>query len=196
MGLPNGPETDNFPFIKARWFKDVVNQKREVRVIVIHTMEAREKDNTAEIIAKDFQDRPASNKGSAHLCIDNNSIVQCVLDNDVAFAAPGANHNGIQLELAGFARQTRDDWFDEYSKAVLENAANAAAQYCLKYDLPRKHLTNSELRDGSEGIIGHVQATEVFNLSDHTDPGNGFPWSHFIDRVEHYYAERKAKLGL
>ncbi|MDF5708860.1 MAG: N-acetylmuramoyl-L-alanine amidase [Nostoc sp. S4] len=191
MGFPTGKETDNWPLIKAPWFKDIVNQKREVRVIVIHTMEAPEKGTTAENVAKYFQNLPSNNKASAHLCIDNNSIVQCVLDNDVAYAAPGANHNGIQLELAGYSNQNRDDWFDEYSKALLENAANAAAQYCLKYNLPRKHLSNAELKAGKEGIIGHVQATEVFKLSDHTDPGENFPWDYFIDRVEDYYQKRK-----
>ncbi len=195
MGFPTGSETDNFPIIKARWFKDIVNQKREVRVIVIHSMEAPEKGNTAENVAKFFQSLPPNRKASAHLCIDNNSIVQCVLDNDVAFAAPGANHNGIQLELAGFARQTRAEWLDEYGKALLENAANAVAQYCLKYKIPRKHLTNDQLRNGHEGIIGHVQATEVFKKSDHTDPGKGFPWDYFIEKVEHYYTERKKKIA-
>ena len=195
MGFPTDFETDNFPIIKARWFRDIVNQKREVRVIVIHSMEAPEKGTTAENVAKFFQNLPPNRKASAHLCIDNNSIVQCVLDNDVAFAAPGANHNGIQLELAGFARQTRAEWLDEYGKALLENAANAAAQYCLKYNIPRKHLTNDQLRNGHEGIIGHVQASEVFKKSDHTDPGKGFPWDYFIERVEHYYTERKQKFA-
>lgn len=194
MGLPSGPDTDTWPFVKAKWFKDIVNQRREVRVIVIHTMQAPEKDKTAENVAKFFEG--GSKKVSAHLCIDNNSIVQCVFDNDVAWAAPGANHNGIQLELAGYADQSSADWDDVYSKALLENAANAAAQYCLKYDLPRKHLSNAELKAGHEGIIGHVQATEVFKLGNHTDPGKHFPWDDFIDRVEHYYKKRRIDLGL
>lgn len=196
MGLPTGPDTDTWPFVKAKWFKDIVNQKREVRVIVIHTMQAPEKDKTAENVAKYFQGLPSTKKASAHLCIDNNSIVQCVSDNDVAWAAPGANHNGIQLELAGYAGQSSAEWDDVYSKALLENAANAAAQYCLKYDLPRKHLNNAELKAGNEGIIGHDQATQVFKLGNHTDPGKNFPWKDFIDIVEHYYLKRRKALGL
>jgi hypothetical protein len=50
-----------------------------------------------------------------------------VLDNDIAFAAPGVNSDGIQLELAGVARQTREEWLDPYSVLVLENAASATA---------------------------------------------------------------------
>ena len=142
-----GPETDNFPFISARWFNAFGEGRRAVRVIVIQTMETLERDGIAEDIARDFSTRPPTNKASAHLCIDNEKIVQSVKDNDVAFAAPGANRDGINLELSGRAKQTAADWQDEYSKAVLENAANAAEQYCLKYEIPVKHLTNAQLGD-------------------------------------------------
>lgn len=188
-------ETDSFPVIKAKWFTKSTG-KREVRVIVIHTMEAAEKDDTAENVAKFFQTLPATKKASAHLCIDNNSIVQCVFDNDVAFAAPGVNRDGIHLELAGFASQTAANWKDAYSTLLLEKAANAAAQYCLKYDIPREHLTDEQLKDGAKGIIGHVQATKVFPPNaGHTDPGKNFPWDFFIERVKFHYEERKKKFA-
>jgi N-acetyl-anhydromuramyl-L-alanine amidase AmpD len=190
-------ETDRFPVVKARFFKHVT-EKRKVRVIVIHSMEAPEKGETAENVARFFQN--TQNPASAHLCIDNNSIVQCVFDNDIAFAAPGVNTDGIQLELAGFARQKREEWLDPYSVLVLENAANAAAQYCLKYNIPIKHLTDEELKAGQTGIIGHVQASRVYKKSTHTDPGEGFPWDHFIERVKHHHAlklsQRQAELLL
>lgn len=180
-------ETDRFPVVKARFFRAVPG-RRAVRVIVIHSMEAPEKGETAENVARFFQN--TQNPASAHLCIDNNSIVQSVLDNDVAFAAPGVNSDGIQLELAGFAKQARQEWLDPYGVLLLENAANATAQYCLKYDIPVRHLTDDELRDGKKGIIGHVQASRVYKKSTHTDPGEGFPWDHFLDRVRHHHAER------
>lgn len=187
-------ETDIFPVIKAKWFTKSTGI-RTVRVIVIHTMEAPKKADTAENVAKFFQTLPATRKASAHLCIDNDSIVQCVFDNDVAFAAPGVNRDGIQLELAGFASQTAADWKDAYNTLLLEKAANAAAQYCLKYDIPREHLTNKQLKDGAKGIIGHVQATKVFPPNaGHTDPGENFPWNFFIERVKFHYEERKKRL--
>lgn len=185
-------ETDRFPVVQAKFFKPV-SERRHVRVIVIHSMEAPEKGQTAENVARFFQN--TANPASAHLCIDNNSIVQCVFDNDVAFAAPGVNNDGIQLELAGFARQTREEWLDPYSVLVLENAANAAAQYSLKYDIPIRHLTDDELRVGEKGIIGHVQASTVYKKSTHTDPGSGFPWDHFLARVTHHHAERLKKMA-
>ncbi len=186
-------ETDRFPVVKARFFNDVPG-RRAVRVIVIHSMEAPEKGETAENVARFFQNTPKP--ASAHLCIDNNSIVQCVFDNDVAFAAPGANNDGIQLELAGFAKQTREEWLDPYGVLLLENAASAAAQYCLKYGIPAVHLTDEELRAGQKGLIGHVQATRVYKKSTHTDPGEGFPWDHFVARVRHHHTERQRVAAL
>jgi N-acetyl-anhydromuramyl-L-alanine amidase AmpD len=191
-----GPETDNFPFIAARFFRPFGPGPRPVRVIVIHTMEVSERDGIAKDIAVDFANRPDTNQASAHLCIDNKEIFQSVKDNDIAFAAPGANQDGIQLELAGRAAQTAEDWSDAYSTAVLENAANAAAQYCLKYEIPVQHLTNTELADQeTKGFVGHVQVTEVFKKSTHTDPGEAFPWDHFLERVEFFRTARMNQLN-
>ncbi|HSV33746.1 MAG TPA: hypothetical protein VLH87_06445 [Pyrinomonadaceae bacterium] len=69
-------ETDKWPFVPAKSSRAVPGGKRLVRLIVIHSMEAPEKGDTAEEIAKFFQNPPKP--ASAHLCIDNNSIVQCV----------------------------------------------------------------------------------------------------------------------
>ena len=190
--MPLEFQTDKFPFVKAKVFREVTS-KRNVRLIVIHSMEAPEKGDTAENAARFFQNPP--NPASAHLCIDNNSIVQCVLDNNIAAAAPGANQDGIHLELAGFAKQTRDEWLDEYGLQLLNNAANAAAQYSLKYDIPVRRLTNDELADGkTRGLVSHSQVSAVFKKSTHTDPGEGFPWDFFLEHVEQQRADRLAKL--
>jgi N-acetyl-anhydromuramyl-L-alanine amidase AmpD len=190
--MPLTFETDNFPFVKAKVFKEVAG-KRKVRLIVIHSMEAAETDETAENVARFFQN--PSSPASAHLCIDNNSIVQCVLDNNIAAAAPGANQDGIHLELTGFAKQTEAEWLDAFGVLLLNKAAEAAAQYCLKYDIPVKRLTNDELKDGqTKGIVSHSQVSEVFKKSTHTDPGAGFPWQFFLQRVEQHRDDRLAKL--
>jgi len=173
-----------WPLIQARWFtKWPGNLKRSVRVIVIHDMEYAERDDAAEIIAHDFATRDEKSKASAHICVDNNSIVRCVKDSDVAFAAPGCNTDGIQIELAGFGKQTRTQWLDDYSEKLLALGADATAQYCLKYKLPPIHLTNEQLASAGRGIVGHYQVSQVYKKSDHIDPGVGFPWDYFITLV-------------
>jgi len=174
-------EIETFPFVQARHFRGN-SGTRAVRLIVIHSMEAPEKGDTAENVAHFFQ--TTDREASAHLCIDSDSIVRCVRDDDVAFAAPGANADGVHLELAGFARQTEPDWLDAFGVLMLERAADVAAQYCLKYDIPARRLSNAELANtANRGIVSHAQVSETFRKSDHTDPGSGFPWNFFLERV-------------
>lgn len=191
-------ETDTWPLVPARWFTKHVGQgRRVVKWVVIHDMEYPETITAAEQVAKYFSNptrkvgtKVVPVKASAHICVDSDSIVQCVKDNDIAYAAPGANANGIQIECAGYARQSREQWLDPYGVLMLNLAANAVGQYCLKYNLPVVKLTDAQLRAGKPGIIGHDQASRVFKLSDHTDPGVNFPWDWFIARVAHHHALR------
>jgi N-acetyl-anhydromuramyl-L-alanine amidase AmpD len=190
-------ETDNWPFVEAKWYQRWTGptKRRPVRVIGIHSMEYTERADAAEIIAHDFATREEDNKGSAHICVDNNSIVQCVRDNDVAYAIPNVNRDGIHIELAGYAKQSEAQWLDPYGVALLALGADAAAQYCLKYDIPPVHLTDDELRGGKKGLIGHVQATRVYPRpggADHQDPGPNFPWTYFMGHVQSAFNARKA----
>lgn len=182
-------ETDKWPFVEARFFT-TVKEHRDVLYVVIHTMEAPGKPDTAEKVAKYF--KTTDREASAHVCIDSDSVVQCVLDNNVAWAAPGANRTGVHLELAGYAKTTPEEWKSAYNGLLLNNAADVVAQYCLKYDIPVKRLTNKQLEAGDvKGIIGHDQVTAVFRKGTHTDPGKNFPWEFLIDRANYFYAKRK-----
>lgn len=184
-------ETDLWPFVPARNFTPTGNKRRKVRVIVIHDMEWPETKTAAEDCARYFA--TTTTQASAHICVDSDSIIQCVRDNDVAWAAPGCNNDGIQIEMAGYARQTREQWMDPYSTLVIDRTADATAQYCLKYNIPVRHLSNDELRAGRSGIIGHYQASAVYRKSTHGDPGPGFPWDFFMERVNQHYATRAVK---
>lgn len=173
----------NWPFIGAKHFKSLKGEPpRFVRLLVVHDMEAPETATTAEEVARYFA--TTETVASAHLCIDADSIVRCVADRDIAYAAPGCNSDGIQLELAGYARQSRSEWLDAFSSKVLDNAATALAMYCGMYGIPPVHLTNEELKAGKRGIIGHRQASEVYRKSDHMDPGPDFPWDVLVERVK------------
>jgi hypothetical protein len=66
----------------------------------------------------------------------------------------------------------------------------------LKYDIPVRHLTNDELADGqSKGFVSHAQVSEVYKQSNHWDPGPGFPWKLFLEKVEKDRVARMATLG-
>lgn len=158
-------------------------------IIGIHTMEAPEKAQTAENVANYFKNVNAS----AHWCVDNNSRVRVVEDNDTAWTLPGANSRSLNIELAGYAKQTTDDWRDEYSLDMLEVAAVCAAEWCIKYDIPVRRLSADEIRNGSKGFAGHVDVNSVYKQSAHWDPGPSFPWTYFLGRVRFQIAELKGE---
>lgn len=198
-----GRETDNWPYVEAKWYGKVPDGvPRTVKWIVVHDMEYPEKMTAAEEVARYFatlkevdrNQKPV--KKSAHVCVDADSIVQCVKDRHIAYAAPGANSNGIQIELAGVARQTRAQWLDEYSTKLLDKAAECIAQYCVKFDIFPRHLADAELRAGERGIIGHDQASRVWKESDHMDPGPNFPWDVLLEKIGPLYVARMAQTPL
>jgi N-acetyl-anhydromuramyl-L-alanine amidase AmpD len=171
--------------IPATNFTNATRGTSDIRVVVIHTMESPEGLTTAEDVSKwAAQPEATAPKASWHYAVDANSIVGCVGEEDVAWAAPGANHDGIQIELAGKAGQTAQQWEDSFSRAELLLAAKLVADICKRRNIPVVHLTNSQLAADARGVIGHVQASQVFKRSTHTDPGSSFPWAKFMRDVK------------
>jgi N-acetyl-anhydromuramyl-L-alanine amidase AmpD len=180
------------PFIQAANYTRVTGKSRQPNVIVIHTIETAEKGTAAENTARWFSSLPRTRPVSAHYCIDADSVVQCVQLRDVAWAAPGCNHNGVQLEHAGFARQTTRDWEDEFSRSLLD----LSAQLCGKVICPKlgikpvllagKWLQRAAWDKSVTGFTSHAEVSRVFKRSSHTDPGTSFPWPWFLEAVERY----------
>lgn len=148
-------------------------------IIGIHTMEAPEGSQTAEVVANYFKRVLAD----SHWCVDDNSRVRVIPDWAIAWTLPGANSRSLNLEFAGYARQTREDWFDEFSLNMLEIGAYCAAEWVIKYDIPIRRLTDAQIRAGEKGFAGHVDVNRVYHQSSHWDPGPAFPWPYFLDRV-------------
>jgi N-acetyl-anhydromuramyl-L-alanine amidase AmpD len=172
------------PFIKAR-NQGPLRSGIPVRLIVIHTMEAPEKPHTARNVALWFSG-PTAPQASAHYCIDANETIQCVKEDVVAWAAPGANRDGIHIEHAGYARQNTADWSDDYSTRMLLRSASLAAEIAKRHNIPVIKLSSEDLKDRAVmGFCGHVDVTlGRMNGKGHTDPGTSFPWDDYLDMVE------------
>lgn len=152
-----------------------------MRLIVIHTTQNKEAAGVAKAVAYFFTTRA---DGSSHYVVDDLEVYQCVDDWHEACGAPGANHDGIHVEHAGMAGQTPEEWMDLYSQAELRNSADLVRALCEIYEIPPVRLTVEQVRDGvSKGICGHVDVSRAFGKSDHTDPGEHFPWDDYIRMV-------------
>ena len=160
-----------------------------IELIVIHDMEANEGNpKTAENVANWFANLTATDPDvSAHRCIDKDSEVACVKDEDIAYACRHANRNGLQMELAGVARQSRTEWLDADSKKILERAAVRCAAWCHQYGIPVARAKFRSINDPfvvSKGFTGHA---DVPLHGSHTDPGPLFPWDYFLGRVAYHF---------
>jgi N-acetyl-anhydromuramyl-L-alanine amidase AmpD len=169
-----------YPLVQARNFKPA--NREQIDYVVIHSMEAGETAKTAENVAAWFAGKSAP-MASAHYCIDSDSIVQCVLEKDVAYHAPGANAKGIGLEHAGYAKQSAHDWADPYSARMLERSAELTAALCRKYEIPVAFVDAAGLLAGERGITTHRAVSAAFRKSTHTDPGAHFPMNHYLELV-------------
>jgi len=175
-------------FLEAANFTKV--ESRSIDLLVIHDMEYPERLDAAEAVANYFKNQKRGRDGSsAHYNIDANSIVQSVRDRDVAWAAPGGNHDGLQFEHAGVARQTTGQWLDTYGKKMLfEQSAPLFAIKCKQYKIPPVFLRAPDLTAQKRGITTHWEITRAFSKGKgHTDPGLGFPLEEFMNKVRKLY---------
>lgn len=165
--------------VQARHYRP--GRIKPVELIVIHSMEAPERVDTAENIAHYFATTDV--EASAHFCVDNNSVVQCVKLADTAYAARNANANGVHIEHAGYAKQTREEWLDEYGKAMLGQSAALAAIICKQFNIPVQKAKFAGVDNPRVTMMGFVGHAEVPLHGSHWDPGSGFPWDYYLAAV-------------
>jgi N-acetyl-anhydromuramyl-L-alanine amidase AmpD len=148
--------------------------------VVIHDEEMPERPTTAEDCAAYFAS--SSSGGSAHYITDNDSEQHCVPDRRVAWHAP-PNSGSIGIEQSGYARQSRAEWLDDYSRRNIARTAARTAELCVRYGIPVRRLSVADLTAGARGICGHVDVSRAWGQSDHGDPGPNFPWDVFMSLV-------------
>lgn len=174
--------------IPARHFTR--GRKGAIDLIVLHSTENPIRPGVARNVARWFGG-PSAPQASAHYVVGPEEIIRGVDDSDTAWAAPGANHNGLQIEMVGQAGKT--DWLragsdDRAGLAVLERAAGLVAALCRRHGLPVAQVTVEGLRAGARGITSHAAVSAAFRRSNHQDPGlqgdRRWPWAEFLARVE------------
>jgi len=111
----------------------------------------------------------ASSNVSAHYVIksSNGEVTQMVKEKDVAWHDACFNTTTVGIEHEGYAAMP-DKWFTE---AMYVSSAKLSAYLADKYGIPKERGF----------IVGHGEAPDC---SDHTDPGPGWNWAHYIDLVK------------
>jgi len=189
---PLRPALPRIPFVECRnWQRGALRHK--VDLIVLHCMEGDEALYRAERCAAWMAGENAP-KSSAHYFVDGDSIVQGVHDECIAWHAPGANNNGIGIEHAGKAKQTREEWLDTNGVPMFDLSAQLTASLCLKWQIPVVYVNAEDLlaKPQLRGITTHNEVTKAFKRSTHTDPGKGFPIDWYLARVLKYVVQPPA----
>ena len=155
--------------------------RTRVDLIVLHSAEAPEKPGTARAVARWFQREDV--KASAHYSVDADETIMCVPEGSIAWGAPGANANGLQIEMAGYAGQNASQWADAYSCATITRTVDLCVELCRRWSIPAVLIGPSLLLERGRGITTHAFVSRAFHRSTHTDPGPYFPLEHLILRV-------------
>lgn len=161
--------------IPAKWFHE---GRRGVapRLIVLHCTVSPEMGTGAEAVARYFA--RGERRASAHRTADNNSTVISVDDEDTAFAAAGANQDGLHLELVGQPIQSAVEWLDPYSQAELFQAGLTVREWSRDFGIPLRWLSVAEVADKrTKGLCTHHDVSRAFPdvSTGHWDPGPNFP---------------------
>jgi hypothetical protein len=165
VGLPE------IAFVQARYYRHA--ERKNIDNIVLHAAEDGEYWNSAEAIGQYFHIGPPK-PASAHLGVDSDSIVRYVRDEDIAYHAP-PNERSIGIEQAGYSKQTRAEWLDDYGQKMLRLVARLVAAESKKWAIPLVWLRPEDLRRNARGLCTHYDVTLAFGQTNHTDPGPGYP---------------------
>lgn len=171
------PQVTVDDFIAARWFYP--GRQRKVRLGVLHATQSPERKRAARGVANDFASRPASNKASAHVVVDDAETIGCVKPGDTAFAVPSANADGFHIEQVGYSEQQLLDWQDDYSQKVIARAAACAREASAVFDLPKVWLSVDDVRNGHRGWTDHATCSKALGGT-HWDPGPDYPRDQFM----------------
>lgn len=151
-----------------------------VNRIVIHGTVSPCVEGGARNVAKYFQSSAAG--GSAHYIVDPGEVVAAVREGTVAYHAP-PNTGSIGVELCDPQKGPSARWDDNNHQEMLRRAAVLVRQIAARWDVPLRRLTVAQVKAGKAGICGHVDVSNAWGQTDHSDPGAAFPWDEFMHLV-------------
>lgn len=147
-------------------------RKSAPTLIVLHSTEGP----TAQSAVNTFVQPGAG--GSTHVVVGEDGIFQGLDDEMVACGAPGANEQGLHIELAGYASWTQAQWLSR--QKTLACAARIVGAWSSRYGIPLRFVDAEGLKAGQSGVTTHAEVSKAFRKTDHWDPGPNFPVDHLL----------------
>lgn len=139
----------------------------------------------AQGTAKYFQQAAAG--GSAHYVEDPTTEAHCVPDNVEAWHAPPNPHSlGVEIcaEGGNYPKSyTRAQWLSPQVWPGVLRAAGRVRELCDRFGVPKVKIGPAQLVAGARGICGHVDVSNAWHQTNHSDPGPAFPWPEFMAAV-------------
>lgn len=179
-------------FIPSRNFTKANRPRSSITFGVTHTMETGSHLKGAEAVANWFAG-PNAPQASVQYCVDGDSAIQCVLEQDVAWHAKSGNRTGVGIEHAGYARYVKE-WNELWAKNMFVISAGIMAGICMRNDLPIRRLTVDQVKRYEKGICDHYAITKAFNVKGgHIDVGKGWPWERYLELVDRRYQELRGQ---
>lgn len=128
--------------------------------------------------------------GSAQYVCDVVGETHCVPDNVISWNAPPNEHSiGIEVCAEGGdpsaapLNYSREQWLSPQAWPAVQRAADRTAELCHRFGIPMVRIGPGALLAGQAGVCGHVDVSQAWHQSDHSDPGPGFPWTEFMAAV-------------
>jgi hypothetical protein len=143
--------------------------------------------SSAEALGSYFKNGPVKPSSTTYN-VDDDSIVQSVRDDQVAFHAPGVNGRSIGIEQAGYAKQSREEWLDPYGQRMLRLVAALVAAKAKQYGIPLVWLSPADILAGKKGLCQHVDVTHAYpEKNTHVDCGPNYPKDVVLDWATEAY---------
>lgn len=170
--------------------------------LTFHDEEYPERRGSARTVSEWFS-RP-SFQASTTACCDAGEIIGCVDYPDTPWhTGAGYPYNEATegMEHDGYAHQSTSEWLDPYGVELLERSAAWFAWRCQARSIPPRVISAAQFavaiatgNPADGGIIGHNTITQAAGVrGGHTDPGGGFPWGYFEERVlAHFQGQAQA----
>lgn len=167
--VPNPRGAPGVEWMPARHFTLVSRiVPRRVDQVVLHSTETHSRPGAARSLGRAWS-AATSPAVSSHYVRDAAETVQCVDERDVAWCAPGANHNGVHVEMVGRAIAYPGPWLGPepatvwdrpgYGLDVLIGTARLVRDICDRHDIPLERLSADCVYAGRRGITTHATVT-------------------------------------